>query len=237
MKDRSSMDPLVLVPGLLCTEALFTPQIAALAADGISVAVADHRSDDTVAAIATRLLAEAPARFALAGLSMGGYVAMEVMRRAPERVSRLMLLDTTARPDLPEQTENRRRQMDLAEAGKFDQVAPALYPLFVHESRLEDAALRNIVLQMAEATGARAFIRQQQAILARPDSRPDLPSFSCPTTVVVGAGDRLTPPDRALEMSELIPGARLETVVGAGHLPTLEAPDAVTALMRDWLAR
>lgn len=229
------MDPLVLVPGLLCTEALYAPQIGELAGAGTVVAVADHRQDDTIAAIATRLLGEAPPRFALAGLSMGGYVAMEVLRRAPDRVTRLMLLDTSARPDTDEQTANRRRLMALADSGKFDQVTPSLFPLFVHEDRQDDAALREIVTQMATATGPQAFTRQQSAILGRPDSRPSLGSIACPTTIVVGEGDRLTPPELAREMRDLIPGGRLEVVAGAGHLPTLEAPDAVTALMRDWL--
>lgn len=146
------MDPLVLVPGLLCTEALYAPQIGDLAGAGAVISVADHRQDDTIAAIATRLLAEAPPHFALAGLSMGGYIAMEVMRRAPDRVTRLMLLDTSARPDSAEQTANRRRLMALADSGRFDQVTPALFPLFVHEDRQEDAALREIVTQMAAAT-------------------------------------------------------------------------------------
>ncbi|SOC26557.1 alpha/beta fold hydrolase [Stappia indica] len=230
------MDPLVLVPGLLCTEALFAPQIGELARDGVQVQVADHRQDETIAAIATRLLAEAPPRFALAGLSMGGYIAMEVMRRAPERVTRLMLLDTSARADTAEQTANRRRLIGLAESGKFDQVTPSLFPLFVHEDRQEDAALRQLVMQMAQATGPEAFVRQEKAILAREDSRPSLGNIPCPTTIVVGAGDRLTPPELAREMQGLIPRSRLETVFGAGHLPTVEAPDAVTALMRTWLS-
>ncbi|WP_186400045.1 alpha/beta fold hydrolase [Stappia sp. P2PMeth1] len=229
------MDPLVLVPGLLCTEALYAPQIGELAGAGAAISIADHRQDDTIAAIATRLLAAAPPRFVLAGLSMGGYIAMEVMRRAPDRVTRLMLLDTSARPDSAEQTANRRRLMALADSGRFDQVTPALFPLFVHEDRQEDAALREIVTQMATATGPQAFIRQQSAILGRPDSRPFLAAIACPTTIVVGDGDRLTPPELAREMRELIPGGRLEVVAGAGHLPTLEAPDAVTAVMRDWL--
>lgn len=229
-----STTPLVLVPGLLCTDALFQPQIEALA--GRAVMVADHRSDATLEAVADRLLDTAPERFALAGLSMGGYVAMAVMRKAPQRVTRLMLLDTTARPDTPEQTENRRRQMALAGAGRFDQILPALFPLFVHESREHDPALRAICTRMAEDVGAEAFIRQQEAILARPDARPDLGRIACPTTVVVGEGDRLTPPDRAREMHALIPDSRLEVVADAGHLPTLETPDAITRIMRDWLA-
>ncbi|WP_029058592.1 alpha/beta fold hydrolase [Stappia stellulata] len=226
--------PLVLVPGLLCTQTLFAPQVAALA--GRAVMIADHRSDATLEAIADRLLDAAPERFALAGLSMGGYVAMAAMRKAPHRVTRLMLLDTAARPDTPEQTQNRRRQMALADAGRFDQILPALFPLFVHENREGDAALKAICARMAEDVGPDAFIRQQEAILARPDARPKLGEIACPTTIVVGEGDRLTPPDRAREMHDLIPGSRLEVIADAGHLPTLETPDAITRVMRDWLA-
>lgn len=190
------MDPVVLVPGLLCTDALYEPQIAALHGDGHATCVADHRSDDTIPKIAERLLREAPERFALAGLSMGGYVAMEVMRQAPQRVTRLALLDTAARPDTPEQTANRKRQMRLAAAGRLEEVATALFPLFVHEDRENDPALRGAVLAMARATGADAFARQQTAIMNRIDSRPHLSAISCPTLVLVGEGDRLTPPER-----------------------------------------
>ncbi|WP_349358404.1 alpha/beta fold hydrolase [Stappia sp.] len=227
--------PLILVPGLLCTADLFAAQIAALGS-GRDVTVADHGRDTTLAAIAERLLAVGPERFALAGLSMGGYVAMEVMRRAPDRVTRLMLMDTTARPDTAEQTETRHQLMDQARVGRFDRILPALYPRFVHERRLDDRALRAAVARMAADTGADAFIRQQQAIIARPDARPHLPAIACPTTIVVGDGDRLTPPDLAREMRDLIPGSRLEIVPDCGHLAPLEAPQRVAALMRDWLA-
>ncbi|MAA98479.1 MAG: alpha/beta hydrolase [Stappia sp.] len=229
------MDPIVLVPGLLCTDALYAPQIAAFEADGHTVSVADHRSDDTIPGIAERLLRDAPERFVLAGLSMGGYVAMEVMRQAPHRVTRLALLDTAARPDTPEQTANRKRQIRLAEAGRLDEVATALFPLFVHEDRENDPGLRNAVLTMARATGAEAFARQQTAIMNRIDSRPHLAAISCPTLVLVGEGDRLTPPDRAREMHELVPGSRLEIIPGGGHLPTLETPGATTAALRAFL--
>lgn len=229
------MDPLVLVPGLLCTRALYAPQIAALSADGMTIDVADHRSDDTIPAIAARLLENAPPRFALAGLSMGGYVAMEVLRQAPERVVRLVLLDTAARADAPEQTENRKRQVALAAAGRFDDVIGALFPLFVHERHENDAGLRAAVFAMARDTGAEAFARQQAAIMGRIDSRPGLSAITCPTMIVVGDGDRLTPPERAREMQERIAGSRLEIIANCGHLPTLEAPDETSARLAEFL--
>ncbi|MXN65190.1 alpha/beta fold hydrolase [Stappia sp. GBMRC 2046] len=228
------MEALVLVPGLLCTEALYAPQIAALADRPIMVA--DHRRHETMREIAEDILKGAPRRFALAGLSMGGYVALEIMRIAPERVTRLALLDTTARPDTPEQTQNRNKQIELTRNGAFDRVAQALFPMFVHENREDDGALRDIVLGMAKKTGGEAFIRQQHAIMSRDDARPRLSQIQCPTMVIVGDGDRLTPPDRAEELHRAIPGSRLEVVANCGHLSTLERPEAVTSLFMDWLS-
>lgn len=228
------MEPIVFVPGLLCSELLFARQIAAFGDSPILVA--DHRSDDSLAAIAERLLTAVPGRFSLAGLSMGGYVAMEVMRQAPERVSRLMLLDTSARPDTAAQTANRQRLMEHAAAGRFDRIVPALFPMLVHKNRVEDAHLRQVVEEMARETGADAFLRQQRAIIARPDARPNLAAIACPTTIVVGEGDRLTPPELAAEIHRAIPGSRLVEIPDCGHLSTLEAPEAVVGLMRDWLA-
>lgn len=225
--------PLVLVPGLLCTEALYGPQIAALA--DRPILLADHRRHDTMEAIARHILDEAPERFALAGLSMGGYIALEIMRIAPERVERLALLDTTARPDTAEQTETRLRLIEIAENGNFDRVAPMLFPAFVHDDRQDDEALRQVVTDMALETGPAAFIRQQRAIMGRSDARPRLGAIACPTLVVVGDGDKLTPPDRAVEIHEGIAGSRLEVVADCGHLSTLERPEAVTAALLSWL--
>lgn len=227
------MEPIVFVPGLLCTELLFARQIAAFSDHRILIA--DHRGDDSLAAIAERLLATVPGRFALAGLSMGGYVAMEVMRQAPDRVSRLMLLDTSARPDAAAQSANRQRLMDHAAAGRFDRIVPALFPMLVHENRADDAHLRQVVEEMARETGPDAFLRQQRAIIARPDARPGLAAVACPTTIVVGGGDRLTPPELAAEMHQAIRGSRLVEIPDCGHLSTLETPDTVVDLMRDWL--
>jgi pimeloyl-ACP methyl ester carboxylesterase len=226
--------PIVLVPGLLCTPRLYAEQIPALWRHG-PVTIADHVRDDSMAGIATRILAAAPPRFALAGLSMGGYIAFEIMRRSPERVARLALLDTQARPDTSEQSERRRAQVALARAGKMAEVVDQQYPLMVHHRRLGDHALRALALQMAEEVGAAGFARQQDAIIGRPDSRPDLAGIGCPTLVLVGEADELTPPDRAREMAEAIPHARLVVVPDSGHLSTLEQPDGVTAALEAWI--
>ena len=226
--------PIVLVPGLLVTARLYAEQIPALWRLG-PVTVADHTRDDSMAAIARRILAAAPPRFALAGLSMGGYVAFEIVRQAPERVARLALLSTSARLDPPEITERRRRQIALADEGRFEEVVAMQFPLLVHRSRLDDEGLQTLVRLMADETGAEAFVREQTAIIGRADSRPDLARIACPTLVVVGDGDELMAPGNSVEIADGIPGARLVTVAEAGHLSTLERPAQVTAALTEWL--
>lgn len=227
--------PTVLIPGLFLTPRLYSEQLPTLWRFG-PVMVADHRRDDSMAAIARRILAEAPPRFALVGLSMGGYVALEVLRQAPARVARLALLDTTARPDTPEQSERRRTQIALAEKGRLAEIVDLQFPMLVHRSRHGDAALRRLVRQMAEETGPEAFIRQQTAIMNRPDSRGDLARIGCRTLVLVGDGDEITPPDRAEEMAAAIPDARLVVVPECGHLSTMERPEAVAQALAEWRA-
>jgi pimeloyl-ACP methyl ester carboxylesterase len=226
--------PVVLVPGLMCSPRLYTEQISALWRLG-PVQVADHRRDARMDDIALRILAAAPPRFALAGLSMGGYIALAVQRQAPERVERLALLDTGARSDTPEQTERRLRLIALAQAGRFMEIADLLFPLFVARGRHADARLREIVRAMARDTGPEVFERQQRAIIARADMRGALPAISCPTLVLVGADDELTPPVLSQEMAAAIPGARLVVVPECGHLSTLEQPEAVNAALVEWL--
>lgn len=218
--------PMVLVPGLNCSPRLYAAQIPVLWRFG-PVTVADHTRDDTMAGIARRLLRDAPPRFALVGLSMGGYVAFEVLRQAPDRVAKVALLDTGPRADRPEQTERRDAQIALARSGRFDAVTEALWPLLVHRDRQSDRELKAVVRLMADETGPEAFIRQQTAIKGRPDSRPALGAIRCPTLVLVGEGDTLTPPDLAKEMAEGIAGAKLVIVPDSGHLSTLERPDVV----------
>lgn len=226
--------PLVLVPGLLCSARLYAPQIATLWPHG-PVMVADHRRDADMAAIARRILADAPPRFALAGLSMGGHIAFAMLRIAPERIARLALLDTSARPDLPAQTEAREKFIGMANAGQLSDVVKVLTQRFLHRNHQNDEALVRTVREMADDTGAAAFERQQRAIMSRPDSRPLLVGIKCPTLVLVGDGDELTPPELSQEIAAGISGARLVTVTNCGHLSTIEQPAAVNAAMSEWL--
>ena len=227
--------PMVLIPGLLCTARLYAEQIPVLWRFG-PVMIADHRRDDTAAAIAARILAAAPPRFALAGLSMGGYLALEVMRQAPDRVARLALLDTNARGDTPEISERRRRQIELAQNGRLGEIVDQQLPLFVHRDRRGDTSLIEIVRVMAEETGVEAFVRQQRALIGRADLRSHLAAIRCPTLVLVGDGDELTPPTLAKEIAGSITGARLVVVPASGHLSTLEQPVAVNTALVEWMA-
>jgi pimeloyl-ACP methyl ester carboxylesterase len=226
--------PTVLVPGLNCSARLYAEQIPALWRLG-PVVIADHTRDDSIAAIATRILLAAPPRFALAGLSMGGYIALEIMREAPERVAKLALLDTSARPEMPEQTARRLPLIELAKTGRFSEVPDQQFPVFVHKNRHGDVTLRQFVRAMAEETGPSAFVRQEQAIIGRADLRPSLGAIACPTLVLVGEGDELTPPVLSQEIAAAIPGARLKVIADCGHLSTVEKPEAVTQSLVDFL--
>jgi len=227
--------PIVLVPGLNCSARLYAAQIPVLWGLG-PVTVANHTRDDAMAAIANRVLDDAPPRFALAGLSMGGYVALEMMRRAPERVAKLALLDTNGRDDSPEAQQKRRANIALAESGRFDQVIEDVWPALVHPDRRADAALKQIHVAMCNDVGPEAYVRQQKAILTRADSRPLLPSIRCPALVLVGAEDELTPPFLSEEIAAGISGARLVKVPECGHLSTLERPEAVTKALVEWMS-
>jgi pimeloyl-ACP methyl ester carboxylesterase len=235
MTDSASPSlPIVLVPGLNCSALLYALQIPALWQLG-SVTVADHRRDDRMAAIAQRILAAAPPRFALAGLSMGGYIAFEILRQDPARVAKLALLDTGAGPEVPERTAQRKPLIEMAQQGRFAEITDNQFPLLVHHRRDGDAALKALVRTMNEETGAEAYVRQQQAIMSRPDSRPGLAAITCPTLVLVGDDDQLTPPALAREMAAGIRGSRLVVIPDSGHLSTVEQPQAVTAALVEWL--
>ena len=226
--------PLVLVPGLISSPRIYAPVIPALWRLG-PVMVATHIRDDSMAAIARRILVEAPPRFALAGHSMGGYIAFEIMRQAPERVAKLALMSTQARPDTPEATARRRGMIERARSGQYRDVVDELFPGFVHPSRQGDASLRQIVYDMSEDVGAEAFIRQQNAVLSRPDSRPSMAWIKCPTLVLTSDTDNTVPNSLSDEMANGIPGAKLVVLADCGHLPQLEQPQACAEALVQWL--
>ena len=226
--------PIVLVPGLNCSARLYAEQIPALWRFG-PVFVADHTRDDTISAIARRILAARATALCTRWALHGRYISFEMMRQAAERVAKLALLDTGARAESPEQTQMRRPRIELAKTGRFDEDWDIVFPILVHPSRHNDEALKRLMRTMAEEVGAEAFLRQQQAIMARPDSRPGLSAITCPTLVLVGDGDAATPPALSQEIAAAIPGARLVVVPDCGHMSTLERPQAVAEALVDWM--
>jgi pimeloyl-ACP methyl ester carboxylesterase len=226
--------PILLVPGLASSSRIYAPVVPALWQFG-PVTIANHIRDDSMAAITRRVLSEAPPRFALAGHSMGGYIAFEIMRQAPERVMKLALINTQARPDTPEATERRRGQIARAQRGELSAVREAMFPDLVHPSRREDAGLRRLVHEQGEDVGVEGFVRQQIAIIAREDSRPTLATIRCPTLVLTGDADNTISNDLSREMSDGIAGARLVILERCGHLPQAERPEATAAALVEWL--
>ena len=225
--------PLLFLPGLLCDEHLWKAQAEALP-DIAECTIADLTRDDSISAMAERALSIAPPHFALAALSMGGYVAFEIMRQAPERVSRLALFDTSAAPDNAERKLQRQATIFSLQHGRFTGVTSRLLPRLVHASHVA-GAVGEEVRAMAARVGGDAFLRQQTAILGRPDSRPTLSRIKVPTLVAVGDSDVLTPVEDALEIHRDVAGSTLVILENCGHLPALERPEETTDLLKDWL--
>jgi pimeloyl-ACP methyl ester carboxylesterase len=229
------MTALLMLPGLLLDRRLFEAQIEALAGEA-EIVVPDLTGHEGIERLAAAVLADAPPSFALLGLSMGGYVALEIMRRAPQRVLKLALLDTQARP---EGAEARTRRLDLmarAGRGEFEGAVEQLLPLFIHPDRLADRDLVATLSAMARKVGRDGFLRQQVAILNRADSRPSLAAIGCPTLVLAGRQDVLTPVALHEEMAAAIPAATLVALPQCGHLSPLEQPAMVSAQLGAWLA-
>ena len=224
---------LLFLPGLVTDARLFQFQVEDLS-DIAQSTVADLTVADTIAELAADVLAHAPQTFALAGLSMGGYVALEIMRQAPERVLGLALLDTSARADTPEATANRRKAMELAETN-FQVVIDNLIPKLVHPSRMTYNSIVDTIYAMAHRVGKDAFTRQQRAIIGRIDSRPYLLKIACPALVLCGRDDLLTPVELHEEMAAAIPGAKLVIIEQCAHLSTMGEPKLVSEAMRAWL--
>lgn len=227
--------PIVFLPGLICDQRLWRDVINGLS-DTVAPMVADLRLDDTIEAMAARTLAAAPEKFALAGLSMGGYVAFEILRQAPERVTHLALLDTSARADTPERQDTRRKGIAMVGEGKFIGVSRGLLGNLIAPHHL-GTPLAAEVQAMSERVGQDVYIAQQKAIMDRVDSLPLLPSIDLPTLVGVGALDKMTPFELAEEMASAIPQAELCVFPDAAHLPTMENPAPVVTAFKTLLAR
>jgi len=232
------MRSLLLLPGLACDATLFHDQAAPLAARARVHISNAHARETTLPAMATRLLAEHPGRHVLIGCSMGGMLAMEMHRQAPGRVEAIALLGTTARPDTPELIQLRTQACELFAAGRMDEVLRANVLFAFHPHGARRPGLVQAYLDMIGRAGAQQLIAQNRAVMARPDSRPQIAHMRCPVLVACGEADLLTPAEVSREMHALLPEkstARMEIVPGAGHMLTMEQPERVTQLLLDWL--
>lgn len=226
--------PTLLLPGLLCDDTLWSDQVANLA-DVISPNIADLTLDDSVAKMARRALDYAPDEFVLVSLSMGGYVALEIMRQAPQRVRALALFSTSAAADTDDRAARRRESMASLQRGRFVGVTNKVVASLLHPSHVK-GPVANTLKTMAGRVGGEAFLRQQQAILDRVDSRSLLPHIGVPTLVVVGECDTITPPREALEIHLGVRSSTFTVMRNCGHLPVLERPQEATFLLRQWIS-
>ena len=230
------MSQLLFIPGLLCTNAIFQSQFAAF--KGVADChVASTIEMDSIEEMAEKALSQMTGKFAVLGFSMGGYVALELARCAPERIEGLALVSTSARADTEEKKQARSELVNLSKIGKFKGVTPRLLPRFFSEKALQDEVKTNIVLKMGAEIGQENFVRQQQAIMSRRDQRPYLPSFDKPSVVICGTKDILTPPENSTEMADLLPPSDLVLLEEIAHMSTLEAPDEVNQALLGWHAR
>lgn len=228
-------DHLVLVPGLLCDATVWEHQIAALSRS-CNVTVPDLTPFDRLEAMAAHILAAAPDRFAIAGHSMGGRVALEVWRQAPDRVARLALLDTGVHPASPDEPVKRQAMLDISARSGMTALADAWLPPMVQPGRLErDEDLRGALYAMVERMSPAIHRAQIAALLHRPDAAPLLPQIGCPVLVGVGENDLWSPPEQHRAIAAAIPGAELVIFEGSGHMAPIEGPEAVTGALARWM--
>jgi pimeloyl-ACP methyl ester carboxylesterase len=227
---------LVLLPGLAADALMWREQLTALAA--LVPRVTDvHMRHDSIEAMAQALLREEPGELVLCGASMGGMVAMEAARQAPQRVRALALLGTSARPESDEMRSLREAAIVLFEQGRMAEVIEPNVGLAFHPDHAADPRLVGDYLGFVDRAGAGQLVRQNRAIMARPDAREHLGALRCPVLVMCGQEDQLTPPGLAREIASLVPGAQLHMVPRCGHMLTMEQPGAVNAALLAWLAR
>lgn len=228
-------ETVLLLPGLLCDRSLWRHQLEYLGPE-CNLKVADFTHGDSIESFAESALALVPeGPFSVAGLSMGGYVALEIYKRAPDRVTRLALLDASPYADLPEHADYRRSAMERAKDHGLGEVMDSILGRLIHPSRYEDEELVKTIDAMAHRVGVDGFLRQQTALLNRVDYVDMLTTVSCPALVLVGCQDTMTPTKIARDMAQKLPQAALVEIENCGHLSTMEQPEAVTALLRYWL--
>lgn len=229
--------PVVLIPGLQSDRRSWQFQIRHLAAAGREVIVpTGHYGAPTIAEMAAIIAPQIPVPSHVFAWSMGGYIACQLLRDAPAAFASLAMVATSAQPENEARTRERERAVALAEAEGMAASHRASLTLSCHDPAALAPALVADLSRMSQEIGVEAFRSQQAAIIARPDGRPALAAYGGPLLIVVGAEDRVTPPAFSREMHALVPGSRLEIVPGAGHCAPFERPEAVNAILDDWLA-
>ncbi|EYU15721.1 alpha/beta fold hydrolase [Photorhabdus aegyptia] len=228
------MEPIIIIPGHLCTSELFTYQIPNLWKHG-SVTIPSILEGSSLTEMAKDIIQKAPPYFSLAGMSMGGFICLEIMKLAPERVSRLALLNSSARPETEEQKEMRENLLNKTTLENFEEILKDMATAGVHKSRQHDKNLINTIIRMGKETGFDAYVRQSKALGNRTDNRNILTHISVPTLVLVGDSDTITPPEHSEEMAEKIPNAKLIKLYLCGHATTLEQPEEVNKALIEWL--
>ena len=226
--------PLVMIPGTLCDANLFLNQMTGLKELAIC-SVANHSSSDNLAEVAANILEDIQGNFAVLGLSYGGIIAFEMWRQAPERINRLILLNTNHKEPSATTCANQQRFVGMSELGEFREITTDfLKDVLLHPEHAKQPKMRAAVLKMALNTGKKAFVKQIKAQLYRPDSTKDLPNIKCPTLVMTGRQDTVCTPAIHEEIAALIPNSRLEIIEHCGHLSTMEQPDAVNRIIKEW---
>jgi pimeloyl-ACP methyl ester carboxylesterase len=226
---------LILLPGLAADPTMWEAQRAALAAWKPAVSDVHMREHETIEAMAAALLAGEEGPLVLCGASMGGMIAMEAARQAPQRIAGLALLGTTARPETPEMRQLRETAIQLFAQGRAAEVLEANVAFAFHPDQARDAVLVRSYLDFVLRAGAGQLILQNRAVISRPDARVHLPGLRCPTLVMCGDSDQLTPPECSAEIARLVPHAELVTIARCGHMLTMEQPGEVNAALGRWL--
>lgn len=228
------MKDLLIVSGLLCTDTMFHRQVEAL--QGIAnITFGNHQRYNSVAEIATGILADAPDTFCLTGFSFGGYISFEIMRQAPERVERLALIGTSAPLDKADRTKTRLEQIRLAQAGEYDKVCDILVTRFINEESAKNPEIVKLIREAMTSTGPEIFCQQMKNIMGRSDSTDTLATIKCPTVMIVGEEDALAPKAKAQTICDGINGCKLVIIPNSGHLVPLEQPEQVNAALIEWL--
>ena len=229
-------EPLVFLPGHMCDGRLFANQVEAISSKR-AVHLANFRHGATMAEFAANVLASAPPRFVLCGLSMGGIVAMEILRTAADRIAGLVLMDTNHRAETRERAKARLRTIALVKRGDLalaSVIRDEMKPAYLADGP-RNSPILELVMAMAMSLGSQVFERQARAIMSRPDQADTLRRTAVPALVICGEEDKLCPLQIHEDMVGLIPGAKLEVVRGAGHLVPLEQPERTNELILDWL--